>query len=464
MYSLDNSDWNTRVTLSARPTEALNTVLLQNAIRFDKTVGNFEIFLSNGQTYNFSGMNSTTVNNAMLIVPSFSEVTVTGTTLGWAASATGVSLFLQGEDETSWLHLPHFNLTNSDVNRRFWDAHDYGTSHWCIPFSHNIENIVVFNEGQLRAALASTRPTKDTIILHGDIMLVDEREYNFAGIRAFVSAPVSFSIKGSAYAVYESIGGMLIIPSGAEVAVTETPLNWGWGASGTGIAVFLKGEDETAWLHRPGFTASLDTDRRFWDAFAANPHWCAPYSHNITTISVKNEGQLRAALASQAASKTTIVLLNDIELVNGHVYNFAFYPSIGGTRTLKDITEFITAQGTYSIFGSDKAVYVSGGGMLIVPANSQITIYAKDSDDFPFIRGENDSTIVLQRVHVIQIQGANVFTPIVGDVTTFTWDGLEWVAAVSTSSATFADEIIYCGEENESENEPCPMYDSDEEI
>ena len=201
----------------------------------------------------------------------------------------------------------------------------------------------VNNERQLRTALERGAAN---IVLNGNIMLVDGASYDFTGVTFIFD------------------NGKLIVPSGAEVTVTGSE---GWGAAA--VSRYLRGEDETAWLHRPDFVpapteanpnpvANPDIQRRFWDQFAPNPHWCPPFAHGVTAISVRNEGQLRAALASTAASRDRVILLNDIYLTAGVTYDFS------GLR-------LITEPGEFSI-GSPLVIYRSGGGRLIIPAGAVV--------------------------------------------------------------------------------------------
>lgn len=192
--------------------------------------------------------------------------------------------------------------------------------------------VIVNDLDGFNAALARA----DRIVVRSNIELVNGAEYDFTGIE-FISE-----------------GGVLIVPSGAEVTVIGSE---GWGASA--VSSYLRGEDATAWLHRPGSHENPDLTRRWWDEFAGNPHWCAPFAHQIGTISVKNEGQLRAALASTAASKDIVVLLNDIRLVNDAIYDFT------------SVT-FVTEPGEYSIAGDKK--FTSPGGKLIVPSGAEVAV------------------------------------------------------------------------------------------
>ncbi|MCL2862980.1 MAG: hypothetical protein FWE54_02675 [Methanimicrococcus sp.] len=301
-----------------------------------------DILLQDGAEYDFTGKTFTS-DGGVLIIPSGAEVTVTGSE-GWGAAA--VSRYLRGEDSTSWLHRPD-SSANPDVTRRFWDSYS-ANPHWCAPFVHGLTTISVKNEGQLRAALASTSASKERIVLRDAIELVDGAAYDFTGI-TFVFAAGEYSICNAGSVVHTSDGGVLIVPSGAEVTVTGSE---GWGTSA--VSRYLRGEDSTSWLHRPDSNTNPDVTRRFWDAYSGNPHWCAPFVHELTTISVKNEGQLRAALASTSASKDRIVLLGDIELVEGTVYDFT------------GIT-FISEAGEYSICNAGSVVHTSNGGALIFP-------------------------------------------------------------------------------------------------
>jgi hypothetical protein len=126
------------------------------------------------------------------------------------------------------------------------------------------------------------------------------------------------------------------------------------------VSRYLRGEDETAWLYRPDSNDNPDLTRRFWDEFAASPHWCPPFAHGVTTTSVKNEGQLRAALASTQESRDAVVLRNDIYLADGKVYDFT------GIR-------FITEQGEYSI-ARWNVLYNSQGGILVIPQGAAVTL------------------------------------------------------------------------------------------
>ena len=219
------------------------------------------------------------------------------------------------------------------------------------------EVISINNKTQLEAALNS-RGTE--IVIRRNIMLDDGEQYNFAG-KSFTSG-----------------SGILIIRAGAEVTVTGTgSQTWGMGSdTSPGVSRYLQGQDETAWLYRPDAHISYRADspnssvdpnltRRFWDKYAANaqgpnPHWCPPFAHDVTTISVRNEGQLRAALASTAATKDKVVLMGSIDLIHGTTYNFTGI-------------NFVTSAGSYSIAKPD-TTYHSPGGKLMVPAGATVTI------------------------------------------------------------------------------------------
>jgi hypothetical protein len=225
--------------------------------------------------------------------------------------------------------------------------------------------ISVTNLDELNAALAAGKGTE--IKIQNDIRLADGETYNFTDVILNSDGGVFFVPKNSEVTV---LGFSHVRPNNAPSGAETVQSGWGtWD-----LSLYLKGEDGSSWVRRPGETRVLGEqtiadEYRWWDTEGTNPHWCVPWAHDILYVTVNTLGQLNASLATVNGREVQITIASDISLADGAIYDF------------RGVT------------------FVADGGVLVVPEDSEVVIVGTDiawEELSAFVNGANENSCVFR--------------------------------------------------------------------